>query len=157
MSERRARAGPASKEGYVVENGSLFTPRELYVLRLEGGHRCVSGSARFGSLHSKIGLEASPDMRRQAFQKAMPRGAFQWQIERTAKGGGMACYTSHAIAVKGEDVIKRNLAKNAEWLGGEFYLTPQDVINAAWHRGCKATQDGIGCPEPRKAATALLA
>lgn len=134
-------AGPASGGGYVVQNGTQFLPRELYVLRLVGDIDAYLGRSAQGSAIVKVGLSASPDLRRQSFQKAMPRGAFYWQIERTTRAHGLSPYASHAVAVKGEDAMKRYLAAHAEWLGGEFYLATEETIEAAWQAGCDAAQN----------------
>jgi hypothetical protein len=134
------KAGPASAEGYVVAGGSQLTQRELYVLRLDGDIDAYLGRPANGRYIIKVGLSASPDMRRQAFQKAMPRGAFEWKIERTTRGEGMVIYSSYAIAVRGEYAMKQHLAQHAEWLGGEFYLASQEVIKSAWALGCAASK-----------------
>lgn len=134
-------AGPASNNGYVVAAGSQWTPRELYILRLDGDANAYLGQEASGRLIVKVGLAASPDMRRQAFQKAMPRGAFNWVVHRTTSGCGLGHCPSHAVAVKGEDAMKRHLAAHADWLGGEFYLATEADIEAAWQFGCQAVQE----------------
>jgi hypothetical protein len=134
-------AGPASSNGYVVAAGSQWTPRELYILRLDGDSDAYLGREASGRLIVKVGLAASPDMRRQAFQKAMPRGAFDWVVYRTTSGCGLGHCPSHAIAVRGEDAMKRHLAAHADWLGGEFYLATEDDIEAAWQLGCQAAKE----------------
>jgi hypothetical protein len=134
-------AGPVNAEGYVVQGGSQFMPRELYILRLDGDTDAYLGWPAKGRVIIKIGLAASPDMRRQSLQKAMPRGTFEWKIERTTSLRGMAPYASFAIAVKGEDAMKRYLAQHADWLDGEFYLASREDVEAAWQAGCAAAQE----------------
>lgn len=133
-------AGPASSDGYVVAGGSQWTPRELYVLRLDGDIDAYLGRPAEGRAIIKVGLSASPDLRRQSIQKAMPRGAFRWKIDRTTRSCGLTLCPNHAVAVKGEDSMKRHLAAQAEWLDGEFYLATEDDIDAAWHFGCQAAE-----------------
>ena len=135
------RAGPANAEGYVVANGTQFLPRELYVLRLHGNADVYLGRPASSRVIVKVGLSASPDMRRQIFQNAMPRGAFEWKIYRTTSNCGLAHCPSHPVAVKGEYAMKRHLASHAEWLGGEFYLASEETIEAAWQLGCEAAQN----------------
>lgn len=134
----QVQAGPASNAGYVVANGSEWTPRELYVLRLEGDADSYLGRSATGRSIVKIGLSASPDLRRQSLQKAMPRGAFRWTVQRTTASSGLSPYPTHSVAVRGEDAMKSYLAAHAEWLGGEFYLATDDDIETAWRCGCKA-------------------
>ena len=131
-------AGPASTNGYVVAGGSHWTPREIYILRLNGNADAYLGRAAAGRLIVKVGLAASPDLRRQAFQKAMPRGAFEWSVYRTSSGSRFGQCPNHAVAVRGEDAMKRHLAAHADWLGGEFYLATEEIIEAAWKLGCQA-------------------
>ena len=133
-------AGPASTEGYAVANGTQWTPRELYILRLAGDIDAYLGRPAEGRVIIKVGLSASPDMRRQSIQKAMPRGTFHWKIDRTTGTCGLPFCPSHTVAVKGEDAMKRHLAKHAEWLGGEFYLAREEDIEAAWQFGCQAAE-----------------
>jgi len=134
-------AGPASREGYAVAGGSHWMPRELYVLRFDGDIDAYLGRPSEGRVIIKIGISASPDLRRQSIQKAIPRGAYRWRIDRTSRSSGLQMCPNHAVAVKGEDAMKRHLAANAEWLGGEFYLATEDDIEAAWRFGCQAAYE----------------
>jgi len=133
-------AGPASNEGYVVAAGTQWMPRELYILRLSGDIGAYLGKPADGRAIIKVGLSASPEMRRQSIQKAMPRGAFQWKVDRTTISSGRTRYPSHAVAVQGENAMKSHLAAHAEWLGGEFYLASEEEIETAWQLGCQAAQ-----------------
>ncbi len=136
-------AGPANGEGYVVANGTQWLPRALYVLRLEGDTNAYLGKSAAGRTIVKIGLSASPDLRRQALQKSMPEGAFKWRVDRTTVSCGMPLYPNHSVAVQGEDAMKKYLAAHADWLGGEFYLVTEEEIDAAWQSGCRAASNGI--------------
>lgn len=127
------RPGPDNQGGYSVPPRFDQLPRDLYVLRLEGDTDAYLGRSAGGRAIFKIGLSASPDMRRQAFQKSMPRGAFQWLISRTSSASGFQAFHSFDAAVSGENIIKRRLAASSEWLGGEFYLASESDIDAAWH------------------------
>ncbi|WP_417308038.1 hypothetical protein [Devosia sp.] len=133
-------AGPANSGGYVVSRGTQFLPRELYILRMDGDLDAYLGNPASGRKIIKVGLSASPDLRRQSFQKAMPRGAFNWVVERTTQSRGLSPYPSHSVAVQGEYAMKRYLATHADWLGGEFYLASEEMIEAAWQAGCDAAK-----------------
>lgn len=141
-------AGPASGGGYVVPEGTQNLPRELYVLRLTGDTAAYIGRSVMGMSIYKIGLSVSPDLRRQTLQKSMPRGTFRWQVERTTRRDGHAPYSGFSAAVTGEYAMKTHLARNAEHLGGEFYLASKDHIAAAWEAGRQAAlsvdQEGVG-------------
>lgn len=131
-------AGPASDAGYMVPDGTQHLPRELYVLRLKGDVEGFLGRAANGASIFKIGLSVSPDLRRQTLQKSMPRGVYRWQVDRSTRRDGHAPYSGHRAAVAGEDAMKHHLARNAEWLGGEFYLATEANIEAAWLAGREA-------------------
>lgn len=131
-------AGPASNRGFVVPEGTQNLPRELYVLRLSGDATAYLGRHIDGASIFKIGLSVSPDLRRQNLQKAMPRGVFRWQVVRSTRADGHDPYQGFSAAVAGEDAMKRHLARNAEWLGGEFYLASDAEIDTAWRLGREA-------------------
>lgn len=136
--EGLVRAGPANSEGYVVSAGTQFLPRELYIMRLGGDAAAFIGRPTNRKSIVKIGLSASPELRRQTIQKSMPRGAFEWKITHTSSSRGFPKCPNHTVAVKGEDAMKYYLASHAEWLGGEFYLASDADIDQAWHLGCQA-------------------
>ena len=138
------RPGPDNEGGYSVPPRFGQLPRDLYVLRLEGDTDAYLGRSSEGRAIFKIGLSASPDMRRQAFQKSMPRGAFNWAVLRTSSDSGFKAFHSFDEAVVGENMIKQHLVGCAEWLGGEFYLAKEDDIEAAWHAGHASVQISSG-------------
>ncbi len=140
-SQGQVRAGPASKDGYVVSAGTQQLQRELYILRLDGDTEAYLGKPANGRSIYKIGFSVSPDLRRQFFQKSMPRGAFQWSIYRTSTQSDFERHFSFDAAVTGENEMKNYLAKNAEWLGGEFYLATDSQINTAWQEGNLTAKD----------------
>lgn len=134
------KAGPASKDGYEVSQGAHALPRELYVLRLDGDTSAYLGQPANGRAIYKIGLSVSPELRRLTHQKALPRGAFQWVVDRTSRGTGFGYCSSFEAAVAGEDAMKKLLTSDAEWLGGEFYLAGRTEIDAAWRDGLAAAK-----------------
>jgi hypothetical protein len=134
----KVRPGPAAKHGYEVAAGVFSLPRELYVLRLLGSTDSYLGKSADGRSIFKIGLSVSPELRRQSFQKAMPRGAFSWAVERTSRNSGLELPRSFDATVAGENAIKDYLASTTEHLGGEFYLASDADIDAAWKLGLEA-------------------
>ena len=133
-------AGPASAWGYTLPEGSLHLPRELYALRLDGDAALFLGRPAEGRHIYKIGLSASPELRRQTLQKYLPRGAFQWVLDRSTRRDGETPYAGFEEARAGEDAMKWHLAREAEWLGGEFYLAPPKVMDGAWALGRDAAR-----------------
>jgi hypothetical protein len=133
------RPGPLNTGGYVVAEFTHHLSWQLYVLRLIGNTDAYLGDSAQGRSIYKIGLSVSPDMRRQAFEKAMPRGAFHWQVHRTTKLASPDCFSFDA-AVAGEYAMKNHLAGCAKWLGGEFYLATESQIEEAWQLGHAASK-----------------
>lgn len=133
------KAGPASKDGYFVPEGTAHLLRQLYVLRLDGDTDAYLGDSADGRRIYKIGLAVSPDLRRKAFQDAMPWGAFHWEVARTSGGGDGKGFGFEA-AVAGEYAMKARLAKTDGHLGGEFYLATTAEIDEAWRLGQAAAR-----------------
>ncbi|MDF2369705.1 MAG: hypothetical protein P1V21_02820 [Rhizobiaceae bacterium] len=137
----KVRAGPENIGGYQVPHHTDGLSRELYVLHLSGDADAYLGRSSDNRSIYKIGLSVSPEIRRQSFQKSMPRGAFHWRIEKTTSKPGHAACLSFFAAVAGENAMKDYLAACAEWLGGEFYLATAHQIEEAWQQGNFAAKE----------------
>jgi hypothetical protein len=129
------KAGPQNKGGYVVSPAARDLKCQLYVLRLEGDTAAYLGRDCDECSIFKIGLSVSPELRRDTFHKAMPWGAFRWEVERASQIHGGGCAFCFDAAVAGEDAMKQHLTVHAEHLGGEFYLATEAVIDKAWRLG----------------------
>ncbi len=129
------RAGPANKNGYVVSSSAQELKRQLYILRLDGITDAYLGRASNGKLIFKVGLSASPELRRLSLQSAMPDGAFHWQVHYHSGSADQEVGFSFRAAVAGENAMKMALFKNSDWLGGEFYLASESDIDTAWKLG----------------------
>jgi len=138
------KAGPASRDGYEVPEGTAALQRRLYVLKLEGDTSAYLGQEADQRAIYKIGLSVSPELRRQQLQKAMPAGAFEWALWRSsATSQGAGCFSFDA-AVRGEYAMKKLLATQATHLNGEFYLAASDQIDEAWQHGIAAAESYTG-------------
>ncbi len=135
-------AGPTAGGDYTV-SGTGDLRRHLYILRLTGDAAAFLGRDTGAAQIFKVGLSASPELRRQTIQKSMPRCAFSWQIHRTTASVGAAEGLTFAAAVAGEYAMKKHLAKCAEHLGGEFYLATEEQAAAAWGLGCEVSQSHV--------------
>lgn len=131
------RAGPANRGGYTVSSNAHALSRQLYILRLEGKTDDFLGETANGRRIYKVGVSVSPELRRQAFQNSMPRGAFEWIVFRASGHGDAKTGVSFDAAVEGEYAMKEHLATCGTWLGGEFYLAYETDVKEAWHRGIK--------------------
>ena len=129
-------AGPAAGGDYTV-SGSAELRRHLYILRLTGDPAVFLGRDTGAARIFKVGLSTSPELRRQAIQKSMPRCAFSWQIHRSTASAEAAEGLTFEAAVAGEYAMKKHLAVCAEHLGGEFYLASEEQAAKAWMLGCE--------------------
>lgn len=134
------RGGPASDAGYMVADGVADLPRQLYVLKLEGDTAAFLGRGAGDRTIYKIGLSASPELRRQTLQKALPDGAFRWSLHRCNTTEQIEPYRNFEAALAGEYAMKAHLAAHGEWLGGEFYLASPADIDHAWREGRRSAE-----------------
>lgn len=133
------KAGPANRGGYSVPGEPLDTPKELYMLKLSGDPSIYLGEPAKGRHIVKIGLSVSPCTRLETFRKAMPKGAFAWDLLRSTRLDEHEPYTSFEPAVAGEYAMKDYFkARKATWLGGEFYAATDQQIAEAWQTGRQA-------------------
>ena len=129
------RAGPNNQGGYYVSPNSNDLPRQLYVLRLIGNTEQFLGKPSEGRSIYKVGLSVEPSLRKTAFNKALPNGAFEWETYRTTRQNWGDERFIFDAAVAGETAMKKHLHEKGEWLGGEFYLATDSDIHDAWSLG----------------------
>jgi hypothetical protein len=133
--ESKVRAGPTNRSGYTIAGEPIDTEKELYALILEGDTTAFLGEPAQGRKIFKIGLSISPKTRLAAFQKAMPKGAFEWRLFRSTRSDQDAPYPSFEAALAGEDAMKDMLGQHGNWLGGEFYAATERKFFEAWEHG----------------------
>lgn len=132
---RASKPGPVSQTSYMVKEAE--GPKENYILQLNGDLNAFLGRPAEGRKVVKVGMSVSPSSRMETFNAALPACAFSWSILRSNLLDGRAPYASSQLGLRGEEGMKQVMASRAEWLGGEFYLASQDVIDAAWAAGIK--------------------
>jgi len=136
----RVGSGAINRSGYFVPAEPLDAPKELYVLCLDGDVEAWLGEPAKGRAIFKIGYSMSPATRRDAFQRALPNGLYAWRLDRSTCSEGGDRYPGSKAAIAGEDAMKNFLAKNADWLSGEFYAATDAQIAKAWKIGREAAQ-----------------
>lgn len=135
---RPSKAGPVSQTGYMVKEAE--GPKENYILQLDGDADVFLGRSVAGRKIVKVGMSVSPSTRMDAFNAALPACAFSWSLLRSNSLDGRAPYPSSKLGLRGEEGMKVVMAARGEWLGGEFYLASQEVIDAAWAAGIKKVE-----------------
>ncbi len=146
---------PASKPYWVGETDG---PKHLYILTLHGDIAAYLGRPLAdvdGKSIIKVGFSKSPLTRRDQIQSAYPRGAFQWKVLRPADLTAPAPYSNAAVAIVGEDAMKKRLVdEKAEVLGGEFFLADDWLVHSTWTAGRVAAEEKEAGLEKLEASTA---
>lgn len=128
------RPGPNRTSGYYVESPEGDFPRHLYVMRLHGEEAHYLHDAPKGRMIVKVGLSYSPKARCGDLRKAWPAGKYRWEVMwPSAAVKGFAGHYDAAEA--GERAMKKFLAKEGSYLGGEFYAATERQVEDAWRIG----------------------
>lgn len=136
---RPSKPGPVSQNSYMVQEAE--GPKENYILQLCGDTNAFLGRSAGGRKIVKVGMSVSPISRMDAFNAALPSGAFSWSVLHSNTLDGRSPYPSSRLGLVGEDAMKAIMAAQGEWLGGEFYLASEETIGAAWAAGIKKVQE----------------
>ncbi|PTW61376.1 hypothetical protein C8N35_10285 [Breoghania corrubedonensis] len=90
----------------------------------------------------KVGYSGSPKTRCYAFNKAIPKCAFDWKILKVEVGRSPSLNCK--IAEEGENAMKYSLQRaGAEPLGYEFFLANDMQIEGAWLAGHQAVGNAL--------------
>ena len=132
-----SRAIPPPSAPYTV--GETDGPKFLYILKLQGDIAAYLGfPAADVKEHSiiKVGFSKSPLARRNQIQSAYPHGSFKWSILFPSPILDEAPYANAAVAIVGEDAMKKRLVDGkAKVLGGEFFLAEDWLVSKTWAAG----------------------
>ena len=138
---KTSKAGPVSKNSFVVTESE--GPKHLYILTLRGDVDALLGKSAKGRLIVKAGFSKSPELRCDAFNKALPACAFRWEVSHTSVSLNSAPYPCSEHAKIGEKLMHELLCKPdcGESLGGEFFLAEPKQVEKAWLKGNQAARD----------------
>ena len=142
---RPSEAGPVSQYGHFVKESE--GPKENYILRLNGDAEAFLGYTAKGCQIIKVGMSASPQARCDAFNTALPAGAFRWEVILSNSMDDRPAYQSSRIALIGEASLKMMLARDGTSLGGEFFLASEEAIAKAWQTAKAETHKHIALAE----------
>ncbi len=138
---RASRAGPISKDGYFVKDPD--GQRYLYILKLEGSPENWLGENPFFDIGDriivKIGFSHDPQKRKRQIQSSYPLGQFEWQVMFPTEFGNPPAPNGETALI-GEAAMKQFFYEhpNAESLGGEFYLVPENLCKPCFDTGLEA-------------------
>ena len=146
-----SRAVPPAAGPYWV--GETDGPKYLYILELMGdtaAYLARTPNQVEGTSIIKVGFSRSPLSRRDQIQSAYPLGQFRWMVKYPENFEGPAPYPSAAVAIAGEDAMKRRLVQEgADILGGEFFLADEGQIIRAWYAGKSAAEAELAARHPK--------
>ncbi len=130
-----SKAGPVSQSPHVTREAE--GPKHLYVLKLAGDVDGFLGRSVYGRAIIKAGFSKSPQTRCDDHNRALPRGAYRWEVFRSGAAARMAPYPTSDHAKAGERMMQEILCRppHGESLGGEFFLASTDLIEEAWDQG----------------------
>lgn len=136
---RPSRPGPVSRSAYVVREAE--GPKHLYILRLEGDADAFLGYPADGRVIVKVGFSGSPTTRLDAFNRALPKCAYAWTLDRSTHSDGRDAFPSCNHALAGENAMKMLLEREGDSLGGEFFLAKPSAIARAWLAAIQAAEN----------------
>ena len=129
------KAGPVSQNPYMVREAE--GPKSLYQLKLDGDMSAFLGEDAGDDIVVKVGMSGSPPTRCEDHNRALPNGAFRWCLLRSNETAGEPHFPNSRIAIEGENGMKKLLAQNCKWLGGEFFRASSDLVDEAWEVGMR--------------------
>lgn len=135
-----SKAGPVSQNPYTVRESE--GPKHLYILGLKGNADHFLGRKADGKLIVKPGFSKSPGTRCADHNRHLPACAFEWEILYSGPLSGLAPYPTSAHAKAGERAMQTALLEGSKdaSLGGEFFLTTENLVKAAWKTGNAAAR-----------------
>ena len=131
-------AGPVSQSPYTVRGAE--GPKHLYILKLDGDEDAFLGMSASDRTIVKVGFSKSPQTRCEDHNRALPRGAYKWIVEKSTFAEGRQPFASSGHAKAGEDIMKKMFSEMGESLGGEFFLAGGGDIEAAWRQAIECAQ-----------------
>jgi len=136
-----SKAGPVSQNPFVTREAE--GPKHLYILRLMGDEDAFLGEAANGHFIVKAGFSKSPQSRCCDHNKALPWGAYRWEVLFSGAESGYDPYPDSQCAKIGEKAMQKVLCRSGygRSLGGEFFLAAADLIDEAWHAGNLASRE----------------
>ncbi|WDA41727.1 hypothetical protein [Erythrobacter sp. BLCC-B19] len=133
-----SRPGPVSQNAFMVRESE--GPKHLYMLQLNGNADHFLGRSSLGLRIIKVGFSKSPTTRCDAFNSALPKGAFEWSVAKSTRREGRQPFATSHAAKAGEQRMIRSLVDAAEPLGGEFFLASDRAIEEAWKIGIETAE-----------------
>ena len=137
-----SKPGPVSQQGYYIREAE--GPKQNYILKLNGSENHFLGYFANGQSIVKGGMSVSPLTRKDAFNAALPAGAYSWILMYSNAIDSLEPYANSKLGLIGENVLKKVLTEKGKSLGGEFFLASDAVIAEAWAASKRKVQEYLG-------------
>ena len=136
---RPSRPGPTSQTP--TEHKEAEGPCHVYILALSGKPGIFLNDPSARGKIVKAGFSKVPGDRRDAHNRHIPVGPFQWNVLKSTEAEGRAAFPGSVQGKAAEAAMIAVLNRDGRSLGREFFLAEDSVIEVAWDAAIKAGDD----------------
>ena len=136
---RPSRPGPTSQSP--TEHREAEGPCHVYLLALSGKPGIFLNDPSARGKIIKAGFSKAPEDRREAHNRHIPVGPFQWNVLKSTAAEGRAPFPGSVQGKAAEAALIAALDRDGRSLGREFFLAEDSVIEDAWKDAIKAGED----------------
>ncbi|MEI4262024.1 hypothetical protein [Roseovarius sp. D0-M9] len=133
---RPSRPGPTSQSP--TEHKEAEGPCHVYVLTLSGKPGIFLNDPSARGKIVKVGFSKAPEDRREAHNRHIPVGPFQWNVLKSTEAEGRSAFLGSIQGKAAEAAMIAVLDRDGRSLGREFFLSEDGVIEEAWKAALKA-------------------
>ncbi|MEE4210701.1 MAG: hypothetical protein V2I43_15725 [Parvularcula sp.] len=133
---RPSRPGPTSQSP--TEHKEAEGPCHVYVLALSGKPGIFLNDPSARGKIVKAGFSKVPEDRREAHNRHIPVGPFQWNVLKSTEAEGRPAFSGSIQGKAAEAAMIAVLDRDGRSLGREFFLAEDSVIEDAWKAAIQA-------------------
>ena len=131
-----SRPGPTSQSPQ--EHKEAEGPCHVYILALSGKPGIFLNDPSARGKIVKAGFSKVPEERREAHNRHLPVGPFQWGILKSTEAEGRPAFPGSIQGLAAEAAMINVLDRDGRSLGREFFLAEDKVIEEAWKAAVEA-------------------
>lgn len=136
---RPSRPGPTSQSP--TEHKEAEGPCHVYMLALTGTAGVFLNDPSARGRIIKAGFSKAPEERREAHNRHLPVGPFQWNVLKSTEAEGRPALPGSVQGKAAEAAMIAVLDREGRSLGREFFLAEDRVIEDAWTAAIEAGED----------------
>lgn len=137
-----SRPGPVSQTP--SEHKEAEGPCHVYILALSGKPGIFLNDPSARGKIVKAGFSKAPEDRREAHNRHIPVGPFQWNVLRSTEAEGRPAFPGSIQGLAAEAAMIAVLDREGRSLGREFFLAEDSAIEDAWKAAIEAGENA--CP-----------